>query len=158
MDPPELRADLKQEIFLIICEMEETKLVELYKTDKIRFHIVRIIINQIQSSNSPFYYKYRKIKVSEVEFNPWLEQEEKPGKYMQDHPIEEINKITDEELIKQCQSKVENLYWYDQTIIKLYAEHGSLRAVSEAIKIPFTSIASTVRKVRKEIKGSLNYG
>lgn len=166
MEPPELREDLKQEIFLIVCEMDEEKLIGLFSSGSIKFFIVRIIINQIQSVSSPFYKKYRKIK-----FNNFFERDEykesdfymdtytpRQGKYMGDHPIEEINEIVKREnVINQCEVAVENLPWYDQGILKLYAQHGSYRKVAELIDIPFTSIAATVNKARKEIKSKVQY-
>lgn len=148
MEPPELREDLKQEIFVILCEMEPGKLIDLYKTNKLRFFIVRTIINQIQSSNSPFYYKYRKLK-----FVPLLDVD------IIDHTDSHIK----EEMITHCETTIENLkvesstHWYNATILEKYIEFGSLRALSAEmsksnVRIAFTSLAHSVNNAKAEIK------
>ena len=148
MEPAELREDLKHEIFLILCELPEEKFNEV---KDFRHFLVRIIINQVQSVNSPFYKKYRKIKMVEL-----LNDN---SKYQTDHPIEEINDIVQrEEIARQCDKAISSLHWYDEKIMREYIEIGSLRGVALSTGIPFTSVAGTVRKARKQIKKTLVYG
>ena len=59
MKPVEIQQDLKSELFLIICEIEENKLVELYNRKELKFYIVRIMLNLVQSSKNNFYKNYR---------------------------------------------------------------------------------------------------
>ena len=55
--------DYIQEIFLILCEYDENKLIELYTVggiNKVRQLASGIICRQIKSKTSPLYYKYKK--------------------------------------------------------------------------------------------------
>ena len=52
--------DLSQEIYLDLLEKDEQKIVKLYETNQIRFFVVRMILNNLFSKNSPFYQTFRK--------------------------------------------------------------------------------------------------
>jgi hypothetical protein len=52
--------DLLQEIYLVLLEYDENKIIKLYNNNQLKFFIVRIIQNQYFSKNSPFYTKYKK--------------------------------------------------------------------------------------------------
>ena len=56
---PDLK-DLCQMVSLILLEYDDTKLLDLWQNNQINFFLVRIIINQYRSSNSPFHTIYRK--------------------------------------------------------------------------------------------------
>ena len=58
---PELD-DLAQDIYLILLQMEEEKLVSLYEKKQLSFWVARIIMNQYFSVTSPFYTKYKKFQ------------------------------------------------------------------------------------------------
>lgn len=60
-----LTADLKdlcQMVYVILLEYDEEKLLDLWENDQINFFLVRIIINQYRSSNSPFHTIFRKFQ------------------------------------------------------------------------------------------------
>ena len=59
MQPVELQADLKAEVFLILCEMEEEKLIGLYERNELKYYMVRIMLNMIKSDRSSFFKNYR---------------------------------------------------------------------------------------------------
>jgi hypothetical protein len=48
--------------------------------------------------------------------------------------------------------QVDDLYWYDREILKLYIELGNYRAIEKKTGIPYASAYKTVQKVIKEIK------
>lgn len=52
--------DLAQMVYLILLEYDEDKLTDLWEHNQINFFIVRIILNQYRSSNSPFHKLFRK--------------------------------------------------------------------------------------------------
>ena len=52
--------DLSQEIYLDLLEKDEQKIVKLYETNQIRFFVVRMILNNLFSKNSPFYQTFKK--------------------------------------------------------------------------------------------------
>ena len=51
--------DLVQEIYLIILEYDDNKIIKMYEQNQIKFFITRIIKNQYFSKNSTFYKKYK---------------------------------------------------------------------------------------------------
>lgn len=67
--------DLVQEIYLILLEYDEDKLIKMYERKQLKFFIVRIIMNQYFSKNSPFYKKY-KLYDQRQDYNKKIETEE----------------------------------------------------------------------------------
>lgn len=56
----ELKDDLKQELFLVLCEMKDEKIIEAYKKRYINYLTINIVKKMYHSSTSPFHYKFRK--------------------------------------------------------------------------------------------------
>lgn len=52
--------DLVQEIYVILLEYKENKIIEMYEKKQLKFFIVGIIQRQYYSNTSPFYKKYKK--------------------------------------------------------------------------------------------------
>lgn len=52
--------DLEQEIYLILLEYNEEKIIEMYNKKQLKFFIIGIIQRQYHSKTSPFYKKYKK--------------------------------------------------------------------------------------------------
>tara|TARA_R110000772_G_scaffold138736_3_gene247836 strand:- start:1810 stop:2397 length:588 start_codon:yes stop_codon:yes gene_type:complete len=74
----QLTADLKGELFLILCEMPESKIVKAHDNKWINYMCINILKKMYHSSTSPFHKKYRKnqsqneigeVKQEEVENN-----------------------------------------------------------------------------------------
>lgn len=55
-----LKDDLKTELFIILCEMPDSKIINAYKGKWLNYLCVNIITKQWKSKTSPFYKKYRK--------------------------------------------------------------------------------------------------
>ena len=55
--------DLSQMVYLILLEYDEKKLQDLWENNQMHFFIARIIINQYNSVNSPFYTIFRKFRL-----------------------------------------------------------------------------------------------
>lgn len=52
--------DLSQMVYIILLEYDEDKIQDLYEHNQMNYFLARIIINQYQSCNSPFYKEFRK--------------------------------------------------------------------------------------------------
>jgi hypothetical protein len=52
--------DLEQEIYMILLEYDQDKIMGMYEKGQLKFFIVRIVNNQWFSKTSPFYKKYKK--------------------------------------------------------------------------------------------------
>ena len=53
--------DLVQDILIEL--LDQTKIVDLYKKGQLRYFIMRIVRNNIQSATSRFYYRYRRFSL-----------------------------------------------------------------------------------------------
>ena len=60
----DLNNDLVQDIYLNLLEKEETLIQQLFNTNQIRFFITRMTLNNLHSTNSPFYMKYKRFTLN----------------------------------------------------------------------------------------------
>lgn len=136
MQPVNLQEDLKAEVGLILCELPESRLIELADKNELKFFTVRIVLNLIKSFNSPFYKKFRK------------------------HQTEELSNIEiaydsdlDVKLTRELAlDHIDNLYWYDKEMLMLYLKHGNYRAIEKETGIPWESAYKSIQKSCKEIR------
>ena len=54
-------SDLAQDILIEL--LDQPKIVDLYKKDQLRYFIMRIVRNNLASSTSRFYYRYRRFSL-----------------------------------------------------------------------------------------------
>jgi len=54
--------DLSQIVYLALLEYPEDKIQDLYENRQMVFFLVRIVLNQFRSGNSPFHYQIRKFQ------------------------------------------------------------------------------------------------
>ena len=140
----DLWEDLRQEIALIVLEYDKEKIAELESKGKqvFKFWIVRICCNQTNTKYGKFGRMYKSlIPVEDV--SRFIAEEEK------------VN--DDQHIVDNITKKMNDLYWYDKEILKMYIELGSVRKVSAQTGIPHTSIFITIKNIRKCIKDSLVY-
>ena len=131
MNPRDLQDELRQEVFLVLCEMDEKKLFDMYEQGYLKYFIVRTILNMAKSDRSNFYKKFRQV------------YQEIPLTYEQ--PKEEYS----EDLLNKLEQGLEILHWYEAELLKLYASNGkNLLAISRDTKIPYRSLIKTIRKAK----------
>lgn len=80
---PELD-DLAQDIYVILLQMEEEKLVNLFNNNELDFWIARVILNQYFSNTSPFYTKYRKFSHLSEQINKDIKNRAEKTEWMQE--------------------------------------------------------------------------
>lgn len=137
MQPADLQEDLRQEMFLVLCEMPEEKLLQMYGDGYLKFFLVRTMLNMMKSDRSTFYNKFRKVY---TEINESHDKTELP-----DHDLEELSG----KLVKSLNV----LHWYEKEIFRLYSENGkNISELSRVTKIPYRSLFKTIRKVRIYLK------
>lgn len=104
----DLKDDLRQELALILCEMDESRIVEAYEGNYLKYLCVNILKKQFHSSSSPFYKKFRKLGLRSVEFIDNYEEE-----FTSDSSIDDI--------ITKVKWIVDNkLNFIDRELFKLY--------------------------------------
>lgn len=133
MQPVELQYDLKAEVFMVLCEMEQNKLFGMYERNEIRFYLVRTMLNMIKSDRSQFWKKYR--NYTEYEPNEIIEQPQ--------------NSIID-----IMELGIEKLHWYQKEILKLYTFdfNKNAKELSRNTGIPYMSIIRTLKQTKNELK------
>lgn len=58
--------DLIQDIYINLLEKEDSLIENLYSTNQLKFFIVKMVVNNIHSKNSPYYTKYKKDKINKI--------------------------------------------------------------------------------------------
>ena len=135
MQPYELQDDLRQEVFMVLCEMEEDRLIQMYAEGYLKYFIVRTILNMAKSDRSNFHKKFRQVYT------------EIPVSY--EVTKEEYN----EDVILRLEKGMEVLHWYERELLNIYANNGkNLLAISRETKIPYRSLLKTIRKARMLLK------
>ena len=110
--------DLIQEMMIQLYNMKEEKIEQLLDNGKLKWYVLSGAGMQLRSSTSPFYQRIRKHKMSAREFGL-------PGT---DANI--FERIDDtEELSTECyyicmQREIENLHWYNKTLLQEYWIQG----------------------------------
>lgn len=137
MQPEQLQDDLKAEVFLVLCEMDDEKLIGLYKRCELKFYIVRTMLNMIKSDRSTFYKNYRN-------FNEYID-------------TGQVNKEEHSDLVDRMENKIDKLHWYKKEILKLYAIDFKKNAkeLSRKTGIPYMSIIRTLKQTKTELKLNL---
>jgi hypothetical protein len=132
MEPYWLRDDLKSEVFLVLCEMNEERLFQMYNDGYLKYFIVRTILNMAKSDRSNFARTFRRVY----------------------EPIEDIGSTEpyDESLTTKLYASMEILHWYEKEIFRLFSETGNLLQVSRDTNIPYRSLLKTIKKVRLLLK------
>lgn len=138
--------DFKQELFLILMDMPDDKLLNLHYRQLLYPFINKIITNQTHSKNSPFYKKYRRQKevVQEVEDMPQV-ADEMANDYDLDYclkrTLQEIDKIED---------------WYERQLTKYVLIAGmKVVDISKKTGISRKEIYMVVSPRRKQIYKTL---
>jgi DNA-directed RNA polymerase specialized sigma subunit len=133
MQPEELQYDLKVEVFMVLLDMEDSKLFGLFERNEIRFYIVRTMLNMIKSDRSQFWKKYRNY----TEYN---------GK--------EVAEVENNSVIDVMEQGIENLHWYQKEILRLYTFdfNKNAKELSRQTGIPYMSIIRTLKQTKNELK------
>ena len=58
--------DLIQDIYINLLEKEDNLIETLYNTNQLKYFIIRMVVNNIHSKNSPYYTKYKKDKINKA--------------------------------------------------------------------------------------------
>ncbi|MBV7534067.1 hypothetical protein [Chitinophaga sp. sic0106] len=130
--------DLYQELCLFVLEITEDKLRRLNESC-LKCFFYRMAQKQFNSKTSAYHKKFRR-----------------DGMIVRQH-AEDINQAWTcggfpEDLLSKTQNALDEAYWYDAGVMKLYVQHGTLKAVSELTEIPIKSLHNTITTVRKVVR------
>lgn len=134
MQPAYLQDELKQEVFLVLCEMPEERLFQMYNDEYLKYFIVRTILNMAKSDRSTFYKKFRE-QLDEIPESFEMKKDD-----------------YDESLNEKLDNAVKILHWYERELLRLYSEEKNLLKISRDTNIPYRSILETIKKVKVFLK------
>lgn len=139
LKPAHLREDILHHCFTELFSKQENFIIDLYNRGKLKAFIVKMIYNTSVFNDTPFCKEWSLIT---------------PGNTREVHVdrFKDVVDSTDDDNLDELVAVVDTLYWYKKDILKLYAELGTYKEVSEATGIPVTSIHNTMRDVRYEVK------
>ena len=116
------------------------------------FYCLRMATNSWKSTTSPFYRNYRDPSL-QIRLNDNHTSQIKDSEYDEAQTDEEE---VEEGLWQGVQEALQDLGWYEQELLQLYAENGgNASLVSRLTKIPRTSINLTIRKIKRHMKQTL---
>lgn len=141
MRPENLRDDLRQELFIVLCEMPETNLIEIANKNQLKFYALRIMFNLIQSKTSRFYYKYRKNITESLSFGT---------NFIADDIFDENEHSKKMDVIL---SEIDGMNWYERDLFNLYLEKKcNASELCRITGIPKRSILHTIKSIKDKIK------
>jgi len=142
--------DVIQEVFASLYSKPE-QLQQLIKDKKIKFYFIRLCKNNYYSKTSRYYYKYDKA-YKHISFNTDVLLKVTKQK------AQDLYFIEDSDLIN---SILDNLYWYDRELFKLYVlgdddgKKFTYTSLSKKTKISRMNIYLTIKKVKEYLKAEL---
>lgn len=139
MEPVDLQEDLRQELFLILCNMEEEKILDMYEKGYIKFFLIRTMMIMIKSNRSYFYKNFRNFTE--------LSTFEKPD------VVYEENKEIDLDLV--FGTTRQGLYEKDMFLYYVYTFDRNCKKLSQATKIPYITVIRTIKNAKCRIKSYL---
>lgn len=132
----ELCDELYHYCLMVVLEYDKDKMVEIVKRGHVKFFFITIVMNQWNSTTSPFYKQYRKQNVEYVEEY----QDVKDDDFYDD-------KIDDK--IEFIESELKEQHYYVQRVVELKTEM-SYQEIKNLTGIPRSSLYSTFNKFRTE--------
>ena len=66
--------DLSQEIYIDLLSKDNDKIVEMYVNNQLRYFVTRMVVNNVNSKNSPYYFTYRKNITKEVNIDDYVDK------------------------------------------------------------------------------------
>lgn len=149
LEPQNLQQDILQHTFLELFEKPAKFIEDLHQRGKLKAYIVKILFNTATYTRTKFRKELGK---------------ETPTDFCADSKYEVINagddyKVDAERVnsVACAVKKLEEKHWYDAGILKLYAELGTISAVSRATGIPRTSVFKTLVRAKATIKTDIEH-
>lgn len=137
MEPENLRDDLRQEIFQVLCELPEERLLEMHREGWLKWFIVRTMLNMIKSDRSTFWYKFRR---------QFVEVTDEMGR----EPEAPEDETRDQERVRDGMA---GLHWYESKLIEIYSTNGqNIAKISRDTGIPYRSLFKTIKRVKEKLK------
>lgn len=137
----QLKDDLKSELFVILCEMDEAKIIRAHNNNYLNYLCVNILKKQYHSKTSPFHKNWRK------------------GKETYSYELIDIIEEIDQKMLDEYEI-LEKIYWFvdnkldlvDRELFKLYYKIGRYdRWTGDLRDMSCEKATSSLRKVERKL-------
>lgn len=124
--------DLRQEVFLLLCQIPDERFLELYNKNVLKYYAVRITLNLVRNKRSKFLKEFvtKEDDISDYEFKE----------------DDEENTIIDFEALTK------DYHWYARELFKMFIESRNIKEMAQDLKIPYTSLVKAIRATKKKLK------
>ena len=124
--------DLRQEVFLLLCQIPDERFLELYNKNVLKYYIVRITLNLTRHKRSKFLKEFvtKEDDISDYEF----EEEDK------------------QDTLIDFETLTNGYHWYAKELFKLFIESRNIKEMAQDLKIPYTSLVKAIRATKKKLK------
>lgn len=138
--------ELAHNVIEALYKKEPSYIQGLIERKQLRYWIVRIMLNQYNSSSSPYHYTYRKPHQRHRDMRPQIEEWSTGGQFDEDT----------EKILSAIEKHVKNLPYFDRMVTMVYYyHHHSLNTFSEQSGISRTTLYKALRRARKELLSKL---
>jgi hypothetical protein len=143
----ELKEDLKAELFLILCEMTETRVVNAYNGNFLHYLCVNIVKKQYNSKKSPFHQKWRKGGITQFSGSQTTSRAELPELYTENLQLH--TELVVEKVLWFVENKLDLV---DRELFKIYYKFGDYDRYfgelrDQTCKKPISSLRKVERKL-----------
>ena len=124
--------DLRQEVFLLLCQIPDERFLELYNKNVLKYYIVRITLNLTRHKRSKFLKEFvtKEDDITDYEFK----EEEK------------------QDTLIDFETLTNGYHWYAKELFKLFIESRNIKEMAKDLKIPYTSLVKAIRATKKKLK------
>lgn len=135
--------ELAHEVIVVLYDADREKMEGLIQRRQMRYWIARIMLNQYNSSTSPYHYKYRKPEARHRDAA---------------HEIEAWSADDDgwegrERLCTFVEEQLANQPYFERMVFQVYVAHNhSLNTLAEATGISRTTLYKAIKKIRYAIQ------
>ena len=142
--------DLLSEVVLVLLESDRARMDALVKRKQMRYWVTRIMLNQYNSTTSPYHYKYRMHTVrhrkADTEIRHWLDYGD---------PDEQQDR---EAMLGHVEDALRDMDYFDRMVTTIYYKHNhSLNTLARETGISRTTLYKAIKRTRhaiaKQIKG-----
>jgi hypothetical protein len=139
--------DLNQEVMVVLLSKPEEDINRLYKSDYFRWYVVRVIMNIYRMPKSKFVTENNKYismpdsvkakldSMSDSDFDALIE----------DNRLHELK-------LQATNDVIENLYWYDREIFKLWMANTNAKKIARDTMISHREILRVITEVKTKIR------
>ena len=138
--------DVFQDVLLAYLELDDCKALQIFDGGYIEWWCIRVAMNINSNTGKVGKHLNRKNEVYGA------------MPYILDKRYYEIEGQIDATInLNNIKKELDEMYWYDRELFKIYMQEGSLRKSEKATGIPYISIRATVNKVRNKLKEKCGY-